>query len=285
MKRAPGMRSLLFEIQEVQEKEQDVWVIYQSESALEHTQSLYNLLWQIEFDAGKVVKKYQIQHSTFYNIILRGNGKKQLGNLILKICTLLRNIADIGAMYGNLRTENILINLSPDKKEIKNVKFLHFGHLTKIEDAEHILIPDQIDHLPPDMSSYLLQIKRFQQENFDAVNDEQKTDLQTSNSDTVVNVKFLQSAASADCFGLGMILLQIATGYPSQMELPLTVKLQTVKGNFVIVSPHFGHCLNSTPTDKYASQTIKLQGRLLNNLKFFLKKNKSMDQYGLLADP
>lgn len=75
---------------------------------------------------------------------------------MLKICTLLKNIAHIGAMYGNLRTENILIKLSPNKKQIKNVKFLQFGHLIKIEDAENICIPDQIDHLPPDMTSYLL---------------------------------------------------------------------------------------------------------------------------------
>lgn len=45
MKSVQGMRSLLFEILEVQEKDEDIWVIYESESDLEHTWSLYNLLW------------------------------------------------------------------------------------------------------------------------------------------------------------------------------------------------------------------------------------------------
>lgn len=43
------------------------------------------------------------------------------------------------------------------------------------------------------------------------------------------NVKFLQSAASADIFGLGVILLQIATGCPSQLELPVKLKCTSIE--------------------------------------------------------
>lgn len=55
-------------------------------------------------------------------------------------------------MYGNLRTENIIIKINPKKKVIENTKFINFGCLVDIEQADNILIPDQIDHLPPDMT-------------------------------------------------------------------------------------------------------------------------------------
>lgn len=67
-------------------------------------------------------------------------------------------------MYGNLRTENVIVKLSRDKKKIEDVKFINFGNLIEIEDADRIQIPDQIDHLPPDMTSYLLKIKRFSEQ-------------------------------------------------------------------------------------------------------------------------
>lgn len=41
------------------------------------------------------------------------------------MCQLLKGVADIGALYGNLRTENTLIKLSKDKT-IDDVKFINF---------------------------------------------------------------------------------------------------------------------------------------------------------------
>lgn len=82
---------------------------------------------------------------------------------------------------------------------------MNFGHLIEIEQADKITIPDQVDHLPPDMTAHLMKIKRFSKDS-SGVSKIKKTD---------VNVKFLQAAASADTFALGVILLQIATGCPS----------------------------------------------------------------------
>lgn len=95
-----------------------------------------------------------------------------------------------------------------------------------------------------------------------------------------VNVKFLQACASADVFALGILLLQIATGCPSQMELPLKVNCQTIKNKFFLTTPHFGHCKDSNIDEKYVAQTVKLQERLLKNTKLFL--NKSNDHYKLM---
>lgn len=113
------------------------------------------------------------------------------------MCQLLKGVADIGAIYGNLRTENTLIKLSKDRT-IECVKFLNFEVLKEIESADDIAIPDQIDHLPPDMTNHLLVNKRFSSKS-DA------TVKYRGNKDA--NVKFLQSAASADVYGLGIVLL------------------------------------------------------------------------------
>lgn len=69
------------------------------------------------------------------------------------------------------------------------------------------------------------------------------------NKKTDVNVKFLQAAASADVFALGVILLQIATGCPSQMELPVKLKCKTIHDKFYVGVSHFGHCSENVVTD------------------------------------
>ena len=64
-------------------------------------------------------------------------------------------------MYGNLRAENIMIKFDLAKSKIEQIKFLSFGSIVQIEEADSILIPDQIEHLPPAMLLHLLNIKRF----------------------------------------------------------------------------------------------------------------------------
>lgn len=145
-------------------------------------------------------------------------------------------------MYGNLRTENVIVKVSRDMKKMEDFKFINFGNLIEIEDADRIQIPDQIDHLPPDMTSYLLKMKRFQNPSSARGATQNTTD---------VNVKFLQAAASADCFALGVMLLQIACGYPCQMELPVKFKCRTIKDSYYLGAPHFGHCIENVD-DKYA---------------------------------
>ena len=64
-------------------------------------------------------------------------------------------------MYGSLRIENIIIKLDVRKQNILSVKFIGLSSLNNIEDSDKILFPDCIEHLPPDMTIYLLEIQRF----------------------------------------------------------------------------------------------------------------------------
>lgn len=132
-----GMKNLVFDIEKVIDvpEQPDVWVIYQSEKDVELYQSLQSSLWSIKFDAEHDVKTYQVEHSDFYRILRQEDGKRELAKLIKIICVLLRNIEAIGSMHFNLRLENIAIKFN--KNSVEDIKFLGFGHLTEIEEAEH----------------------------------------------------------------------------------------------------------------------------------------------------
>ena len=62
--------------------------------------------------------------------------------MVQSICRFLKSISDIGALYGNLRTENILLMLNRQQTKIISMKYLSFGTLVAIEDSEKMLYPD-----------------------------------------------------------------------------------------------------------------------------------------------
>lgn len=104
------------------------------------------------------MKNYRIKHSVFFEILAAQHGKANLAFLVHTICFLLKKIADVDGMHGNLRAENVILTLDQANTTIKKVRFLGFDCMTMIEDAEDMQIPDQIDHLPPDMISYFLKM-------------------------------------------------------------------------------------------------------------------------------
>ena len=87
----------------------DVWVVYQPEEDVEYCQSLHKALWNISFDPDQDVKNYEVQHAKFFELLAEKDGKRHLANLMKTTCELLRKIEDIGAMYANLRPENIIL--------------------------------------------------------------------------------------------------------------------------------------------------------------------------------
>lgn len=67
---------------------------------------------------------------------------KILAQIIQITCHFLKNVADAGAVYGNLRIENILVKLDTAKTKVEGIKFLNVGHVIEIESAQNIVIPD-----------------------------------------------------------------------------------------------------------------------------------------------
>lgn len=155
-------------------------------------------------------------------------------------------------------------------EKVLNVKFLNFGCLTKIEDAENMRIPDQVDHLPPNMNSHLLLNFRFSNQ------------LCTPNRKNSSNetIKFLQAVTSADVYSLGVILLQIFTGCPSQLDVTAKFKCYTVDDKMFLGVPHFGYCIEGKVDNMYVSQTIKWQERFIKYSSQLVQLRQEMKIYG-----
>lgn len=96
-------------------------------------------------------------------------------------------------------------------------------------------------------------------------------------------MKFIQAATSSDIYSLGLILHQIATGYPTQMELPIKLKCKTIKDEIYITYPQFGFQTHGTISMKHVGLTIKHQERFGKHLQSFIKKSEN--PYGLYSDP
>ena len=74
-----------------------------------------------------MVKTCGIEHLHFYEMLSSDDGKCQLAFLISEVCRMLQIVSKIGAIYGNLRLENILLKFNLSKYKIEGVKFLNFG--------------------------------------------------------------------------------------------------------------------------------------------------------------
>lgn len=195
------MKNSVFQIEEIidEPSAKDVWVVYKTEPGIERYQSLHACLFKISFDPQTSIKTYTVNHSAFYEMLRRDTGKTQLANLIQKICELLGNIANIGALYGNLRAENTLLKLDEEMTKIEYVKFLGFGSLVAIEDSEEIIVPDQIEHLPPDLLMHWTSMMKFDKD--------YQAEMQVKSKQVRENVKILHAASTADVFSLGIMLL------------------------------------------------------------------------------
>lgn len=123
-------------------------------------------------------------------------------------------------MYGNLRAENVLIRLDDDKKEISQIRFTDFGSTAKMERASEMIVPDKIEHCPPDLLKNLMEIEKFQKSQHKLIPEHLRTCKRRIN----------EISESIDVYSLGVLLLQIVVGCPLQQQVPLRFKYRTVKG-------------------------------------------------------
>lgn len=93
------------------------------------------------------------------------NAKRQLALFIEKVSGFLKLLEEMGVIFANIRLENIIIKYNSARTEIENIRFLNFGHLIPVEESENLNIPDQFDHLPPNMLKYLQEQKSFSSPN------------------------------------------------------------------------------------------------------------------------
>lgn len=96
-------------------------------------------------------------------------------------------------IHGNIRPENIMIKLDKDQTKIEQIKFINLGSLTKLSQADQMIIPDRIDHFPPEILNHFLSTHKFRQSS-------------SSSPRTSPNLS-TSSSKSFDSFSLGILLL------------------------------------------------------------------------------
>lgn len=85
---------------------------------------------------------YQITHNTLYELLVRDNGIRHIAMIMQKSCEFLELVSGMGYIYGNLRAENIIIQLNRAGNKIEQVKFINFGSAIKMENAANIVMPE-----------------------------------------------------------------------------------------------------------------------------------------------
>ena len=86
------------------------------------------------------------------------SGKANLSFIIKRICNLMVAINNVGAIHGNIRLDNIIVILDRYNEQIIKVGFTGLEYLAKCDGSSNLIVPDRLDHLPPDVSHQLLKI-------------------------------------------------------------------------------------------------------------------------------
>ena len=155
------MKNLIFEYGEPVITTQDIWTPIHTGTDCSRFHSLQESLFEIDLQTNHGLQYYIVRHGFFYDILLGEDGMKNLAFLISKIAHFLHKIQSIGYFYGNVRLENIFVKFDDKKTRILDVKFVNLGTSNKFEDIQEMLIPEQIDHMPPDILEQFLQFGIF----------------------------------------------------------------------------------------------------------------------------
>lgn len=107
-----------------------------------------------------------------------------------------------------------------------------------------------------------------------------KFSRQSSEGSAAADSKFRTSYASFDIFSLGMLILQIVVGCPSQLPLPIKFRCKRRNGEMFFDHPPFGQC-QQTLDDSSIGQLIDAQEKHLAQLDSFLAK---YDRHRLTKD-
>ena len=178
--------------------------------------SLRDLLFRetVHFAENAADSFYCIAHSHLYSLLAAPRGLRHLAKVLQLTCSFLKEIEELGLNYGNLRAENMVVVMREDGQEIEGVRFINFGHTQEIgsSSAEHLIVPEDIDHLAPEELCRLRELLGVWEEGRKESGDDPS--LSPDNN--------LQ--ASYDVFSLGILLLQIVVGCPTQLELPIKIR-------------------------------------------------------------
>ena len=119
-----------------------------------------------------------------------------------------------------------------------------------------MLIPDQIDHFPPDLLKHFMEMHKF-------------TDgppREYNETETDLNLQFMQSFTKFDIFSLGVILLQVISGSPIQLQLKTRCKCTMITGKTYVEQPLWGF-FDQQLNEPMVNKIMNAQNKTINNFK------------------
>ena len=214
--------------------------------------SLQEWLCSVKTHQWRGEQIYSIKHGGFYRIHQENNGI--LPQLIKSVCEFLQVMVQFRHVHGDLRPENILIEFNEYRTFIADTKVVDYGNTCCFDDMSKIGA-SSVEYLPPEVLEF---IKNRTQYPF------------TASAASVTEKSF---AWSVDIWSLGVILMEIATGYPVWMGLK--VKQLNLNGKSYVGKGLFG------VKDRQLEALIAQQKKIVSNIPATLKKFES---YGLAQD-
>lgn len=170
-----------------------------------------------EFYKGERI--YNVSHQKFYKALSRD--PKILATLIRKISEVFEVLSRFGIVHSDIKPDNILVKLNENDTDVESIKLIDFGSAFQFHNVTQITATTP-EYLAPEILEYL----------------EERSKNQKSNLSAAISLSNKCHPWSFDVWSLGVILLEIITGFPVWMSLKCRVS--TVSGKSVMGQGIFG---------------------------------------------
>lgn len=137
-----------------------------------------------------------------------------------------------------------------------------------------MVLPVRLDHIPPEV---LKRVNAMQHQRSPEVSSDKVDELDPQ---AMASTSTQLTSSSFDVFSIGILLLNIISGKPHQVQLPMMLKQKTVRCQEYMDKPLLGRCYDKYDED-IVKDLVKSQVKLLNDLPRFLELH---DRYKIARD-
>lgn len=137
-----------------------------------------------------------------------------LRTLIVKIAEAFDVLSRFGIVHSDIKPDNILIHMNSDSTDIEGIKLIDFGSAFQFHNVTQITATTP-EYLAPEILNYL-----------------EDRNKNSKSVQTAVSLSKRSWPWSFDVWSLGIILLEIVSGFPAWMSLKCRV--QTADGKSVL---------------------------------------------------
>ena len=244
----PGIRSIAKLLDQIEERH-DLWLVYELGG-----KCLGKILAEVKGEFYKGERIYNVAHQIFYKSL--ATNKDILATLIRKVSETFVVLSKFGIVHSDIKPDNILIQMNSAQTEILGIKLIDFGSAFQFHNVAQMSATTP-EYLAPEILEYL----------------EERQKNAKSNAVSAAQLNKASQPWSFDVWSLGIILLEIVTGFPVWMSLKCRVS--TATGKSVLGSGLFG------VQGREGKRILAKQHQVLKNIPQTLRKYEC---YGLDQD-